>query len=206
VEEDFFSRGPRGPLALPGTYTARLKVGLNTYEKPFEVRLDPTVSVSQNDLEIQQQYSTQLIDMQSFVNDGLRALDMLNKQIEERKETLSRQGVNVPKEVMEAIEIHLKKIDSLQDYLARPEGTPRWSEGPRLIGRLSRLFGSIDGVNALPTKAQQDYLRELEGEFKKALTDVNNYLSLSMKELNNTFRKFQVPLLLLPEPVKIPEK
>ncbi len=206
VEEDFFTRGPRGPLALPGTYTARLTVGLKTYEKSFEVRLDPTVKVSQNDLQIQKQYSIQLIDMQSFVNDGLRALDFLKKQIEERKETLGRQGENIPREVMEAIESHLKKIGSLQDYLTRPEGTARWSEGPRLIGRLSRLFGSIDGVNALPTKAQQDYFRELEEEFRKALTGVNNYLSQSARELNNTFRKFKVPLLILPEPVKMPEK
>ena len=206
VEEDFFFRGPRGPLALPGTYTARLTVGENTYEKSFEIRLDPTVSVSQDDLEIQQQYSIQLIDMQSFVNDGLRALDILEKQIEERKETLNRQGENIPKEVMEAVENHSKKIESLKDFLVRPEGTARWSEGPRLIGRLSRLFGSIDGVNAPPTKAQLDYFRELEEEFRKALAEVNNYLSQSVKELNNTFRKFQVPLLLLPEPVEVPEK
>ncbi len=206
VEENFFFRGPRGPLVLPGMYTARLSVGGNTYEKPFEVRLDPTVSVSSDDLEIQQQYSIQLIEMQSLVNDGLRALDILKKQIEERKETLGRQGENLPKEVMDAVDFHLKRIESLQDFLARPEGTARWSEGPRLNGRLSSLFGSIDGVNALPTKAQQEYFRELEEEFKKALTGVNNYLSQSAGELNNTFRKFQVPLLILPEPVNIQEK
>jgi len=206
VEESFFFRGPRGALALPGTYTARLTVSSSTYEKPFEVRLDPTVSVFPDDLEIQQQYSRQLVDMQSFVNDGLRALDILKRQIEERKETLGRQGENLPKEVMDAVDFHLKRIESLQDFLARPEGTARWSEGPRLSGRLSSLFGSIDGVNALPTKAQQEYFRELEEEFKKALTGVNNYLSQSARELNNTFRKFQVPLLILPEPVKMPEK
>jgi hypothetical protein len=206
VKEDFFTRGPRGPLAIPGTYTARLTAGENTSEKSFKVRLDPTVRVSQDDLEIQQQYSIQLIDMQSFVNDGLRALDILEKQIEERKETLNRQRENIPKEVMEAVEKHSKRIESLQDFLARPEGTARWSEGPRLIGRLSRLFRSIDGVNAPPTKAQRDYFSELEEEFRKNLTEVNRYLGQSVKDLNKTFRKFQVPLLLLPEPVKIPEK
>jgi hypothetical protein len=38
------------------------------------------------------------------------------------------------------------------------------------------------------------------------MSEVNNYVSQSVKDLDETFRKFQVPLLLIPEPVKIPEK
>jgi len=206
IEEDFFFRGPQGPLVLPGTYAARFTLGDKTYESSFEVRLDSTVKVSPEELRIQQQYSLQLRDRQSFVNDGLRALDLLKKQLKERKETVNMRGEEVPMEVKEAIKNHSGEIESLQDLLARPEGRAFWSEGPRLIGRLSRLFGSIDGVNAPPTKAQEDYFRELEVEFKTAMGKVNKYLSQSVKDLNKTFGKFQVPLLLLPEPIRIPEK
>lgn len=205
IEESFFFRGPRGPLVLPGTYTARLTLAETTVETSFEVRLDPTVRVSPEELRLQQQYSLQLRDLQSFVNDGLRALDFLDKQIVERKEALSRQGKGIPKEVAEAIEANLKKIESLQDLLARPEGRAFWSEGPRLIGRLSRLFGSIDGVNASPTQAQMNYFQELEDEFNTAMSELNGYLSQSVKELNKTFRKFDLPLLLLPEPIRFSE-
>lgn len=205
-EEDFFFRGPRGPLVLPGTYTVQLTLGENTYNTSFKVRVDPTVRVSLDQLKIQQQYSIQLRDMQSFVNDGLRALDILEKQIEERKDILGKQRRNIPKEVADAIENHAKKIESLKDILATPEGRAFWSEGPRLGRRLSRLFGSIDGVHAPPTQAQIDYFRELEEEFNSAIGEVNDYLSRSVKDLNKTFKKFQFPLLLLPEPVKIPGK
>ena len=205
-EENFFFRGPQGPLVLPGTYTVQLTLGENTYNTSFKVRVDPTVRVSLDQLKIQQQYSIQLRDMQSFVNDGLRALDILEKQIEERKDILGKQRRNIPKEVADAIESHAKKIESLKDILATPEGRAFWSEGPRLGRRLSRLFGSIDGVHAPPTQAQIDYFRELEEEFNSAIGEVNDYLSRSVKDLNKTFKKFQFPLLLLPEPVKIPGK
>ena len=120
-EEDFFFRGPRGPQVLPGTYTAKLTVGENIYNTSFEVRIDPTVSVSPEQLNIQQQYSIRLRDMQSFVNDGLRALDILKKQIEERKDTLNKQAKDVPREVMDAIETHSKNIETLMNILAAPE-------------------------------------------------------------------------------------
>lgn len=203
VEESFFFRGPQGPQVLPGKYTIRLHSGDYTFEQPVEVRLDPTVEVSLEALQVQQNYAFGLRDMQSFVNDGLRALDTLAKQLDERKETLREQGEKFPKEVLDAIESHLKKIESLQDSLDRPEGRAFWSEGPRLVGRLSRLFGSIEGVNASPTRAQEDYYRELLQEFRASLAEVNDYLGQSAKELNRTFRKYQVPLLLLPEPIQL---
>ncbi|MDH5468207.1 MAG: hypothetical protein OEY25_12390, partial [Candidatus Aminicenantes bacterium] len=203
VEEDFFFRGPQGPQVLPGTYTVRLHLGDHAFEKPVDVRLDPTVPVSLEALQVQQNYAFGLRDMQSFVNDGLRALDSLAKQIDERKETVREQGEKFPREVLEAIESHLRKIESIQESLARPEGRAFWSEGPRLIGRLSRLFGSIDGVNASQTRAQEDYYRELLQEFRVSMAEVNDYLSQSAKELNRTFRKYQVPLILLPEPIQL---
>ena len=203
IEEDFFFRGPQGPQVLPGTYTVRLHLGDHTFEQPVEVRLDPTVGVSLEALQVQQNYAFGLRDMQSFVNDGLRALDTLAKQIEERKETVREQGEKFPREVLDAIESHLRKIESIQDSLARPEGRAFWSEGPRLIGRLSRLFGSIEGVNASPTRAQEEYYRELLQEFRVSMAEVNDYLGQSAKELNRTFRKYQVPLLLLPEPIQL---
>jgi len=203
VEEDFFFRGPQGPQVLPGNYTIRLHLGDHIFENPVVVRLDPTVPVSPEALQVQQNYAFGLRDMQSFVNDGLRALDTLAKQLEERKETVREQGEKFPREVLDAIESHLKKIESIQDSLARPEGRAFWSEGPRLIGRLSRLFGSIDGVNATPTRAQEDYYRELLQEFRVSMAEVNEYLGQSAKELNRTFRKYQVPLLLLPEPIQL---
>jgi hypothetical protein len=140
--------------------------------------------------------------MQSFVNDGLSALDLLKEQLEARKKTIKKQKERFPKEVIETVDNHLKKIKSIQNVLARPEGSSRLNAEARLGERLRSLFGSIDGANASPTKAQVQYFDELEKEFKSGLAETNQYLGQTVKEINNELIKYQVPSLLIPDPIK----
>ena len=90
--------------------------------------------------------------------------------------------------------------------LARPEGGSRWSVEARLGERLRSLFGSIDGVNASPTKAQVQYFDELEKEYKFGMAETNQYLGQTVKEINNELIKNQVPSLFIPDPIKFEEK
>ena len=193
--QDFFGRGPRGPQVLPDIYSVRLTFNSQAYEKPIMVQLDPTVNVSSEDLALQQEYSLKLRDMQSAVNDGLSALDMLKEQLDSRKKTIKKQEERFPKEVMQAVDSHLKKIESIQNILTRPEGRAFWSTTARLGGRLRGLFGSIDGANALPTKAQMEYFSELEIGYKSRMAEVNKYLSQTVKEVDAVLRRNQVPSL-----------
>lgn len=201
-EEDFFSRGPRGPQVLPGTYTVRLVIGEQAIKEELTVRVDPTVDVSEDDLELQHEYASNLCFMQSYLNQGLRALDTVLEQLKERKNTISKQTGPFPEEVMEAIENHIKEIQQIQDVLTRPEGVPFWSEGPRLIERLSGLFQSIDSGNKAPTKAQKTYFDELQQEFEDGMSLVNEYLSEKAKQVNKVFSENNVPSLIIPGVIK----
>jgi hypothetical protein len=44
---------PRGPIALPGRYTARLTANGGTISRTFTVKMDPRVTTSAADLELQ---------------------------------------------------------------------------------------------------------------------------------------------------------
>ena len=103
---------------------------------------------------------------------------------------------------MEAVDNHLKKIKSIQNILARPEGGSRLSAEARLGERLRSLFGSIDGVNASPTKAQVQYFDELEKEYKFGMAETNQYLGQTVKKINNELKKHQVPSLFIPDQIK----
>jgi len=206
VEEDFFSRAPRGPQVLPGRYIVRLTFEGETYEEPVEVKLDPTVNTSIEDLRTQLSVCLQIRDMQSFVNDALRALDILQDQLKERKQTLEKQKDSISQEAIDVIEENIENIGSIKNQLVRPEGTAFWSDGPRLLDRLNRLFGAIDGVNAGPTKAQISYFNELKQEFGEAMETVNTYLQKTAKKLNDTLRKQKVPELFIPKQISVPKK
>ncbi|MFH1944091.1 MAG: glycosyl hydrolase [Acidobacteriota bacterium] len=197
-ERDLIFRGPQGPQALPETYTVRLILGDRTVEKPIQVKMDPTVDVSPDDLRSQHQYALEMRDMQSVVNDSLRALDLLRDQLSERKKTLAGQADKYMT-VIGSIDEHVTRIRSILDILVRPEGTPFWSDGPRLMERLGRLFGSIVGVNAAPIPVQIQYFAELREEFDLAMARVDSYLNHSAKEINKIFQENGVPLILIPE-------
>jgi len=201
-EEDFFSTGPQGPQVLPGVYNVRLVMNEQVYKEELTVEVDPTVRVSESDLELQYRYASDLCQMQSYINDGLRVFDALMEQLKERKKTISMQAERFPEEVMEAINSHMKEIKLIQGVLTRPEGTPYWSEGPRLIERLNGLFQSIDSVNKAPTKAQIAYFEELKQEFEAGMDTINTYLGERAKQINKVFSKNNVPLLLVPEMIK----
>ena len=168
------------------------------YEQPLEVRMDPSLDVSLDSLEEQQRYAIQIRDMQSFINDGLRALDLLKDQLQERKKTLESQRGQYDA-VIDAIDEHLTRIDSILDILVRPEGKPFWSEGPRLMGRLSGLFRAISGVNTNPTAVQKVYFGELGEEFDMTRARVDAYLIQYAKDINKVFQENNVPLILIPE-------
>lgn len=206
AEEDFFFRGPRGPQVLPGNYTVRLSVNEQTYQKALKVWLDPSLNLPQNDLENQQECCLKLRDMQSLVNDGLRGLDVLRAQLEERKKILEKLDKSPLPDIIEVVDRHLQRIDSIAARLARPEGRASWTEGPRLAEHLSSLFSSIDGVNAAPTKAQTQFFKELEAEFKEAMTELNRYLSQAGSELNAKFSEKKLPLLIIPGQIKLEEE
>ncbi len=197
IQDSFWGR-PSGPQVLPGNYTVRLLVGEQSFEKPLKVQFDPTVPSTPEDLQMLQASAFELRDMQSKVNDALRALDGLLAQLRERKRTLLAQVDEVSEEVMTAIDEQIAQIIEIQHTLDKPQGRPFWSEGPRLIGRLSGLFRSLEGANARPTSAQAAFLAELRGEFRAALDTVNGYLGETAPELNEIFDRFQLPQVLIP--------
>ncbi|MBM3297093.1 MAG: glycosyl hydrolase [Candidatus Aminicenantes bacterium] len=205
AEESDFSRSPRGVQVLPGSYRLRLSLGQFNSEKPLEVKLDPTVNISRDDLRAQQKAGLKLVEMLSVSNDALRALDGLESQVEERKSTMQKLGKNVKDATVKAVHAHLEIIRELQGRLARPADGGAASSGSRLTNRLSSLFNALEGAQAAPTAAQAAYLHELTMEFREALGAVNAYLSDRAEKLNAALSDSRLPGVLVPEPLKLPD-
>lgn len=206
-EANEFRPGPRGVQVPPGAYTVKLTSGLQSLTKSFEVKLDPTVTTSKEDLRFQYRYGLRLIEMQSVVNDSLNALDGIAAQVEERKKTqltLARGDRDRP-EALKTIQEQLGRLQDLEDLLSRPKGKPFWTEGPRLVDRISDLLGQIDRTDALPTQAQLTYWAELVIELREALGRVNEFLQDGTKKLNSALSDLRLPPVYVPDPIKMPE-
>ena len=182
-----------------------MSLGPISVEKPLEVRLDPTVSASQEDLRAQQKAGHKLLEMMSVTNDALRILDGLKEQIEGRKATMRKLGRNVKDNTVKTVDAHLDMIRDLEGLLDQSwdGGVP--SSPLRLLSKLSMFFNTLDGVNAAPTVSQLAYLYELTVEFKDALAAVNAYLSDRADKLNSALSESRIPGVFVPEPLKLPD-
>ncbi len=129
----------RGPQALPGTYKVRLTVDGKSLEQPLDLRIDPNVKVSTEDLATQFDYARRIQQLQARVNAAIRKIDA--------------SGTPNP----------------LRDQLARPAGASRAETGPRLLENLNSLSTIIDSANAAPTPAMIKYFNELNSTAESVL-------------------------------------
>ncbi|MGQ0538113.1 MAG: WD40/YVTN/BNR-like repeat-containing protein, partial [Gemmatimonadaceae bacterium] len=178
---DDFAPGPRGPQALPGRYSVRLTTPSGQVQTPVDVRMDPAVATPVAALREQFAAALRLRDMQSVLNDTLRAIDVLRAQLDGRKKTLETQGGEQRKDQIKQLDSEIAAVDSLLATLSRPPGRPFWSEGPRVAERLGALQAGIDGANRAPTKHQIGLLGELRTEYDSALRAVAAFLARSTR-------------------------
>lgn len=203
-EETLFTGGPRSAQVLPGTYTVKLMVGEKTFQKQLEVRMDPTVTVSTADLQLQQEIALKIRDMQSAVNDSLRLLDSVKTQLEQVEKTVKERMPDAPADLTKSIADFKKQVDTLTNSIANPQGEARASNRPRLSERLGSLFSDIDGVNAAPTPAQREYFAELQTEFPKKLGEVNRFIDETIPKMNETLRRYDAPTIIAGKLIELP--
>lgn len=139
-----------GPLAAPGTYTARLNVGGQTLEQTFDILMDPRVKgegISKADIE------TQLL-MQNKVINLLSQARRLQTDLEEEAEAL--EGKKSKAKVA-----RLEKVNDVLRQLKNDEGAyPQ----QMLVSQISYLLNMISGADQLPGRDAEERYETLVGK------------------------------------------
>jgi hypothetical protein len=135
-------RGPlRGRQVTPGFYKIRMDAAGTNSEQQVEVRMDPEVGVTPQDLRTQAD-----------------ALDRLTGMIRRVSSMVRECGKHAGSPEWQA----------LRDTLARPAGLSRAETGPRLAEQMQSLYTMVDSADASPTHAAESLLSELESELAAA--------------------------------------
>ncbi|HEU4478393.1 MAG TPA: hypothetical protein VFR80_07730, partial [Pyrinomonadaceae bacterium] len=200
-EESATFGSPRGPQVLPGIYMVRLTLGEKKLEERVEVRLDPTVNTPLADLQSQLELTTKLRDMQSAVNTSLRFLDSIKDQLKHTQTTMRNLNKEPDKDMTKALEDYVKKVEELQDRLARRTEGLGLGGKSRVADRVGDLFFSIDAPNAAPTRYQRSYFDEVEPEFRERMLEVNKFIAETVPQWNEKLRGWNAPTLTTRKPV-----
>jgi hypothetical protein len=205
AEQSAFAGSPRGPQAMPGTYAIKLFIGDKlVQERKVEVRVDPTVSVTNDDLKSQLDLSLKLREMLSTLNDGLRLLDSAKQQAEQIEAVAKNRLTEVPADLTKALTDYKKRIDAITgDLITGEEDGIRASA--KLTDQISGLYYTVSGGNVAPTAAMSEQFSLLQTRLPAKLADINRFIADDTTKINAALQKAGLPNVIVGKAIETPQ-
>ncbi|MDP2955843.1 MAG: hypothetical protein Q8N53_05435 [Longimicrobiales bacterium] len=159
----FEATQPSGPVAAPGRFTARLTVGGQALEQPFEIRKDPRVLATDADLQAQ---FTLLVDISTRASE---AVDGLNRLYDARGQ------IDTANPTAAAV---LERLLTIEGQLQRLTGSHSLELAPKgLYNRLGTLSRAVLSADARPTQQEYAVFEELSAGIAEQLRQLDEVIA-----------------------------
>jgi photosystem II stability/assembly factor-like uncharacterized protein len=158
-----YGSGARGPVAVPGHYQVRLTAGSQTQTAGFDLKLDPRVKVSQEDLEVQFKLLLETRDELSRVYDAVNQIQDVRLQLSGLKRRLPENAS--AKTIVNAADDLEKKLVAVREELVNltiSANEDSLAYPPQLDARLAYLAMDAGTADSAPTEAEQHQLEKLK--------------------------------------------
>jgi photosystem II stability/assembly factor-like uncharacterized protein len=191
----------QGPNAVPGKYEVRLIAEGKTVTAPLEIKADPRVNPSPADLEKQNDFSLKIRDQVNEVHDAVNQIRDTRKQLQDLRKRLGDDAKY--KTLVSAAEALDKKMTPVEEELlqVKAQSSEANLNFPVMIDeRLHALAGSVDGVDAAPTKQQYEVFEVLSEQAKVQVAKWKEIQSGDLAALNEQAKKDGLPLIYLGAP------
>jgi photosystem II stability/assembly factor-like uncharacterized protein len=179
-----WAAGTNGPVAVPGTYTVRMKVGNTTEAQTFKLVKDPRSKATQADLEDQFAFLMKVRDETSKANDAVKLVRNVRAQITDRTAKL-------PEAKRGSFETSAKALNSILSTAEQAiyQTQNRSGQDPlnypiRLNNKIAALAGVASGTDARPTDQTRQVFAILSKELDAQLATIHSALSSSLPQLN----------------------
>jgi hypothetical protein len=153
---------PTSPLARPGQYRVRLMVDGETREQPFEIRMDPRIKASDEDLKAQFDLMVDIRDLAAEVVDTLLRIREARRGVEDVRIELQEES----SDEADAILKELRQIEGLLMFWAGSEAHPMMFSPPGLTEKLNSLSNAVSGGDARPTASMYAVFEDLQNSFE----------------------------------------
>jgi len=163
---------PSSPVAPPGQYLVRLTVDGASFEQPFEIRKDPRIKASDDDLMAQFELMVAIRDRFTEVSDTVLKIRDVRASLNERRENLPEESGAEADAILE----DLREIEGiLMIWMGSPEHPMMWSP-PGLTEKLSSLSGAVSSGDARPTKSMYAVFQDLTERFEVQSNRLNQII------------------------------
>ena len=190
-----------GPVALPGSYQVRLTVLGKSYTAPLEIKADPRLKVSQENLAKQFDLLMKIRDKVTETDDAIiqirdvrEQMNAENKRLKNdpREKTIADAGKALDKKMTEVEEQLIQtKAKSGQDVLNFPV---------RLNNHLVALGGVVGSAASAPTKQSYEVFEMLSKDVDEQLTKWKTIVSTDVAAYNGLIKQQEVPAIMVTQP------
>ena len=140
----------QAPVAPPGHYSARLSVGGQQYDRPFEIQKDPRITATAEDLQAQFDLMVQIRDRVSQVTDAVNRIRAARQKAVQLTATAGAASAN-------------QKLDAIEGALTRLlPATNSMNLPPKGFNdRLAALSGVVQQADGKPTQQMYAVFKDL---------------------------------------------
>ena len=195
----WFGGSNAGPLAVPGTYQARLHVGEWTQTRSFEVMKDPRLATTQSDFQSQFETAIAIRDKITELSGAVKRIRSLRGQVENLSHLLENAGHG--QDVVPAAESLMGKLTSIEEKLMQTKnetGEDTSNFPPRLDSQLIRILSLTVNSQHKPTDGVLARFEDLESELDSYLAELQGVLDEDLVAFNDLVRKTNVTPVIVP--------
>ncbi|HXF96077.1 MAG TPA: exo-alpha-sialidase, partial [Gemmatimonadales bacterium] len=188
--------GTQGPVAVPGTYQVRLSVGDWSRTQRFEVKKDPRVSATQDDLQAQFDFLIRIRDRVTAANDAVRRIREVKDQLKAASERAAALPDGAGRDIgrqADSITARLSAIEA-EIYQVRNRSSQDPLNYPiRLNNKIATLAGAVASADARPTDQAVRVFEELSAALQVQLDRLRAVLDADIPAFNRLVREKDVP-------------
>lgn len=190
--------GLQGPLAVPGNYFVKLKVGKDSAVQAFEIRKDPRSKATQEDLQAQ---FTFLIEVRDKLTETHKAIKNIRAMREQLAAYAKRLDKTKDKDLLEQIDRTQKQMTAIEETLYQTKN--RSGQDPlnfpiRLNNKLSDLAGVVGLGNFRPTDQAVTVKNDITAKIDAELAKLKAVFSNDLPKINEAIKAKNLDAIVLP--------
>jgi hypothetical protein len=191
-----WSGNPVGPLAVPGMYQVRLIAEGKTYTAPMEVKQDPRIQVSLEDLQKQFDLALKISNRVAEAHDAVNQIRDVRGQLAALKKRIGTESKSA--EIVAAGDKLSAEMTAIEEAIIQPKS--KSGEDPlnypvRLADQMMALGHTVDSADAAPTQASNVVFEYLDAKIEEQVAKWKQIREKDLAELNARIRGADIPAI-----------
>ena len=189
------SPSPIAPVAPPGIYQVQLAVDGRVSTETFEIRKDPRVLATQEDLDAQFALHIKIRDMLSETNDVISRIGKVRSQAKEWERRT--QNLTGGDEVANAVARLEEQLFPIEGELVQVIGTNPMNLPPKgLNGKLASLTSVVASADSVPTRQSYDVFDDLVARVNQQFQKLEEVIDTDLAALIRLISQMNLPVIV----------